>query len=340
MQVWEARMKPKGAFHIGERGIGYEGAREFLPADTLFGALCAGWTVLFGETEMICDLLPNGQPDWSPPFLLSSAFPFAGSVRFYPKPHLPPPDERIRWREVKWVSEGIWTAWLQRKAIDGEKLQTLHDGAVALLVDEVERLSEELQVRSLDDIRLWAVQRTPRVVLDAVTHASSLYHFGRLLFRDGCGLFFLVCFLREGVAEKFWTVMRFLGDHGVGGDRTAGHGAFSLPQPTEVIHDFCQPCPSQFFVTLSPFLPKRTEVPTLFADGCRYRLTVQSGWLGGALPSSFRHKVVRMVEEGSVLCGSADQLWGTMVEVTPSGAPHAVYRWGYAFPVACEVQRP
>jgi hypothetical protein len=36
MAVWQVKMTPKGAFHIGERGIGYEGALEFIPADTFF----------------------------------------------------------------------------------------------------------------------------------------------------------------------------------------------------------------------------------------------------------------------------------------------------------------
>jgi hypothetical protein len=73
MQFGEVKLHPKGAFHVGERGIGYEGATEFVPADTLFAALCAGWVLLYGEDALVSDLLPNDKPDWTPPFLISSA---------------------------------------------------------------------------------------------------------------------------------------------------------------------------------------------------------------------------------------------------------------------------
>jgi CRISPR-associated protein Csm4 len=175
------------------------------------------------------------------------------------------------------------------------------------------------------------------VVLDTVTHASSLFHFGRLIFHEGCGLFFLVRFVRDDIAEKFSAVLRLMGDEGIGVDRTTGSVNFR-PQFSSAVPDFCEPKGSQWFVNLSPLFPKPKETSSLFADGCNYRLTIRSGWVGGVLPSSVRRKTVRMVCEGSVLCGSAEKVWGKMVDVTPNGAHHRVYRWGYAFPVACEVR--
>jgi len=336
METWEVRMKPKGAFHIGERGIGFEGALEFVPADTLFSALCTGWSLLFGEAEMVADLLPDGKPEWSPPFSVSSAFPFAGSVRFYRKPQLPPPEQSKRWKEVGWVSEGVFERWLKGEPIDAEKLTSIHDGKVVLTVDECDRLAGDLGVRSVENLRLWSVQRIPRVTLDVPTHSSSLFHFGRLNFRDGCGLFFFVRFLRDGLAEKFQGALRLMGDEGLGGDRTVGHGAFE-PQFSQNAPEFCQPKPSRAFITLSPLFPKPEEVSSLLSDGCRYTLTVRSGWVGGVFATSLRRKTVKMLAEGSVLCGSADKVWGTVVDVTPLNSPHPVYRWGVAFPVPCEV---
>ena len=337
MQFGEVKLHPKGAFHVGERGIGYEGATEFVPADTLFAALCAGWVLLYGEDALVSDLLPNDKPDWTPPFLISSAFPFVASVRFYPKPMLPSPQNRIRWKEVKWVSEGVLGAWLKGESLASKELQTLHEKTAVLLADEWEQICKDFGLHSLEGIKFWAVQRVPRVVLDTVTHASSLFHFGRLIFHEGCGLFFLVRFVRDDIAEKFSAVLRLMGDEGIGGDRTTGSGNFR-PQFSSAVPDFCEPKGSQWFVNLSPLFPKPEETSSLFADGCNYRLTIRSGWVGGVLPSSARRKTVRMVCEGSVLCGSAEKVWGKMVDVTPNGAHHRVYRWGYAFPVACEVR--
>lgn len=338
MVLLEVRLKPKGSFHIGERGIGYEGALDFIPADTLFASLCANWTLLFGEEQFLSDLLPNGEPNWTPPFLISSAFPFAGSVRFYPKPMLPPPEQSKRWKEVSWVSEGVFEQWLRGETIDSTNLNSLHDGSVILTGGECHSLAEDMKVRSVENLRLWAIQRAPRVTLDVSTHSSSLFHFGRLSFYEGCGLFFFVRFFNDGLAEKFKAAVRLMGDEGVGGDRTTGHGSFE-PDFIDGIPLFCQPKTSEKFVTLSPLFPKQGEVSSLLSEGCRYSLTVRSGWVGGVFATSLRRRTVRMLSEGSVLCGSADKVWGTMVDVTPNNSPHPVYRWGFAFPVPCEVSQ-
>lgn len=336
--VLEVRMKPKGPFHIGERGIGYEGAMDFIPADTIFASICANWAMMFGENEMVTDLLADGRPDWTPPFLLSSAFPFAGSVKFYRKPLLPSPEEGKQWKKIEWVSEAVFERWLKGEEIDSERLLPIHGGKVILTLDECERLSEDLGVRSVETLQLWSIQRTPRVTLDIMTRASSLFHFGRLIFRDGCGLFFFVRFLKKDLSEKFLATVRLMGDEGVGGDRTVGHGAFE-PEFTENTPKFCQPRPSDMFITLSPLFPKPDEVSSLLSDGCRYSFTVRSGWVGGVFATTLRRKTVRMLSEGSVLCGSAEKVWGTMADVTPQNSPHPVYRWGFAFPIPCEVSQ-
>lgn len=339
MAVWQVKMRPKGAFHIGERGIGYEGALEFIPADTLFSALCANYALLFGETEMVNELLPNDKPDWTPPFVISSAFPFAGSVRFYPKPMLSPPEASKRWKEVAWVSEGVLESWLKTGQVSTDDLTEIQDGTVVLTTSEAGQLAQDLGVRSVESLRLWAIQRVPRVTLDVPTNASSLFHFGRLNFHEGCGLFFFVRILRDDFAQKFFAAIRLLGDEGIGGDRTVGHGSFEASFSQDV-PQFCQPKQSSKFVTLSPLFPKPDEVRPLLSDGSRYSLTIRSGWVGGILPTPYRRKTVRMLREGSVLCGSADEFWGAIVNVAPDNFPHPVYRWGYAFPVACEVSSP
>jgi len=339
MGVQEVRLHPKGAFHIGERGIGYEGASEFAPADTLFSAFCSVWSLLFGEIQMVSDLIPDGKPAWTPSFLISSAFPFAGSVRFYPKPMLPPPEETKRWKEVVWVAEKVLETWLQRGKVEHSNLVAIHDGTAILTNEEAEQIAHSLGVRTVEGLRFWAIQRTPRVTLDVPTHASSLFHFGRLNFREGCGLFFFVRFLRDDLVQKFYAAVRLMGDEGIGGDRTVGHGGFEACFSQDV-PQFCQPKQSEKFVTLSPLFPKIDEVRSLLSGGSRYSLTVRSGWVGGILPTSYRRKTVRMLREGSVLCGSAEKVWGSIVNVAPDNFPHPVYRWGYAFSIACEVSSP
>ena len=323
MSLYSVSLTPRGAFHLGERGIGYEETSELVHADTLFGALCSVWALLLGQDAVAKDLLPDG-PDWEPPFLISSAFPRAGPVRFYPKPLLSPPDgDAARWKEVEWLSESLFCAWLEGSRMP--PFTRAHGGTVALAEAEREKL------RSLDpSLPFWKTARVPRVTLDAVTNASELWHFGRLHFAPNCGLHFWVELRR--LEDGFWTALRLLGDTGLGGDRSAGHGLFDVEFRQE---DSPWRASDRRFVTLSPVYPRAAQAADLLRDGCAYRLETRTGWIGSARPSPYRRKAVRLLVEGSVLTGPTDALWGTLVDVTPEGVPdlpHRVYRWGYAFP--------
>lgn len=346
MSLWAVRLRPRGAFHLGERGIGYEETAEGIHADTLFSALCAAWAMLYGEDALLTDLLPPRPipEEWMPPFVLSSAFPYAGSVRFFPAPLLPAPtSDPAAWSNAIWLSESLFGAWIRREPL-GEGVR-LHGGAVVMTRAEMEALAQELDERRIRtnpvSVRLWAQERVARVTLDSVSHASQLWHFGRLQFHQGCGLFFLVRILRVP-EERLRATLRLLGDTGIGGDRSAGHGLFeagwsAFDPPWLRLTD------TRGFVTLAPVWPRADQVAELLADGCRYRLVTRTGWIGSTLPSPYRRKAVRMLAEGSVLGGDPHRLWGTLADVTPEATPepiHPVYRWGVAFPVPCEVHVP
>jgi CRISPR-associated protein Csm4 len=333
MSVYSVSLRPRGAFHLGARGIGFEETSDLVHADTLFGALCSVWTLLYGEEAVQQDLLPEGSEPWEPPFLFSSAFPRAGSVRFYPKPLLSRPDaDHTEWKEVRWVSERLFVAWITRSRVRRAP-DRVHGGTVALAEDERETLKRDLPDWQPDD-PLWKVTRVPRVTLDVATHASELWHFGRLHFRPECGLHLWVNVRRLG--DRLWTALRLLGDVGLGGDRSAGHGLFDLD-----FNEEAPPWPAlgTRFVTLSPVYPCPTHAPSqsadLLQDGCAYRLLTRTGWIGSVSPTPYRRKAVRLIEEGSVLTGPTERLWGGLADVTPDHVPdlpHRVYRWGYAFP--------
>ncbi|GBD08280.1 hypothetical protein HRbin22_00513 [Candidatus Thermoflexus japonica] len=329
-------LEPRGAFHLGVRGIGLEETSPILHADTLYAALGVAWAMLFGEESLFQNwFVPE------PPVLISSAFPFAGPVRFYPRPYLP---ARVTapyfpMKEIAFVSEGVL-----RRMLEGQPLEEgvrIHEGTVWMTREEAETLQDAFGRRDLAGERFWARSRVPRVALDLVTQTSSLWHFGRLVFREAgprpearAGLFFRVRYRDPRLVERFRAVVRLLGDHGVGGDRTAGHGLFSPRfEPAEPLGDPAAPA----FVTLSPVYLPRDQIEALLGEAARYGWLTRSGWVGGRLAMPYRRRTLRMLAEGSLLTGDPRGLWGAMVDVTPQETPeplpHPIYRYGFAFPV-------
>lgn len=261
--------------------------------------------------------------------LLSSPPPFPeGDVSAStPNPCCPPPGDPPQWKEVEWVSEDVFSRWLSGTELP--PLVLIHGGKVILGDGECVRLRNDLRDLPREPV-LWKVMRVPRVALDAVTHASELWHFGRLHFAPGCGLHLWVRVHR--LEDRLWTTLRLLGDVGLGGDRSAGHGLFRVKFQEET-----PPWPESDhrFVSLSPVYPPPEQVNSLLSNGCAYRLLTRTGWIGSVLPSPYRRKAVRLLAEGSILTGSSRKLWGALADVTPDGVPdlpHRVYRWGYAFP--------
>lgn len=72
---------PQG-LHVGARAVSQEEAGVHIPSDTLFSALVDIWGRIGGQPDAWIRPFRNDDP----PFLLTSAFPFAGKVRFYPAP--------------------------------------------------------------------------------------------------------------------------------------------------------------------------------------------------------------------------------------------------------------
>ena len=77
------RLNFRSPLHLDRRGVGLEETEISIPADTLFSAICQMWRTFYGEEELT-DFLT--QYETGEPFLLTSAFPFAEHIKFFPKP--------------------------------------------------------------------------------------------------------------------------------------------------------------------------------------------------------------------------------------------------------------
>lgn len=336
------RLRFCSPLHIGERGVGLEVTRTYIPADTLFSAICSAWRELYGTDALHRDVL-----DWftedeghAAPFFLTSAFPYAGAVRFFPKPLARLPNILLAegddkaFKRVRFVSERLFAALVGGERVSFQKRWCINGETIWVTEEERTQLAEWTDDAS-GDIVLYKTAVVPRVTLDRLTAASEIWHFGEVMFAEGTGLWFAVEFNRDHGDElrrKFEAVLRLLGDSGLGGERNAGRGLFTLDGASE------EPLPEirnpGRFITLSPVCPKDAEqAAALTGDDAAYELMPRRGWVTSPEASNLRRKTVWMFAEGSVMMGSPQPHAGRLVNVTPDACPHDVWRYGYAFPV-------
>jgi CRISPR-associated protein Csm4 len=201
--------------------------------------------------------------------------------------------------------------------------------------------SKSLQVfedRRTAEIRLWDEDTAARVTVDRATNRSQVYAAGQVRFARGCGLFFLIEYGDPAWRPRIEAALRALGDSGVGGERSSGHGQFRL----EVAGAFAlaEPPPDQAnaFATLALYWPLEQEVRDGVLDGASYGLMNRRGWIGSPDGMNLRRRGVRMLSEGSVL---PRRPVGALADVRPldpapaANVPHDVWRYGMAFPLRC-----
>ncbi len=340
MQMHIYHLGALSPFHLGERGIGLEASYVVAHADTLFSALCSVGREFYG-VGWVEGLLAAFQA--SPPFLLSSAFPFVqvgdGWLRLYPRPLGSPPgidsgDVAIakRLKKVEFVSESIFLAWVRGDSLAGELPQQQEEEIqVWVTRDEMAMLQEYGFTDQKRQPVLWKKEDVPRVTVDRIQSKSQVYQAGRVTFQPGGGLWLGFVWGQDtALFNQIEVLLEVMGHAGIGGERSSGHGQFEVAG-SEVV-DF--PDPMQRCVMLSLYWPRSDGEAAALADPqAAYKLLVRRGWIGSPEGQTLRRKAVRMVAEGSVLPGEPYPIGG-LADVTPKALrAHRVYRYGYALPV-------
>lgn len=336
---------PGGGFHLGREGLDQEESAETFPSDSLFAALVA--TILELEGSESVEAFKESAPR------LSSAFPYVGDLLLFPMPRLRAnlsdafrPGVTKALKKLQYVSPAILTRLLQGDSMDQwlpqdaspSKGLLLQDGKVWIAQHESKLLPADwhkLDEAALKAKRVWKSQRVPRVAVDRISNSSQIYHVGRTAFAPGCGLWFLAD-LDPHQASLFESLLEYLGDGGIGGERSAGYGAFSVERIDPP--DLPSPQRAQRVMTLSRYNPTRDEIDAgVLGEGASYELVDVGGWLASPEGPAQRRKRVRMIEAGSILAAPVPVV-GRIVDVCPKydqpGAPqHPVWRSGIALTV-------
>ncbi|OQA15688.1 MAG: hypothetical protein BWY63_02877 [Chloroflexi bacterium ADurb.Bin360] len=335
--------------HIGAGGVeSVEDSLDYVPSDTLFAALLDTWRHIGRDVTKI--ISKEGRPV----LRVTSAFPFAGSVRFFPKPvdlqqlfteaTLKKEGAGKRLKKIRFLSEGLLLkaangAYLDDALFPEEEYDSpqtgiaLQGGAFWLLAEEAKNLPKDWPVVPdkwwlLRRKKVFEAQMAPRVTVDRINTAPNLFQSERVLFNAGCGLWFGAV----GELSDLPELLTVLGDAGLGGERTAGYGHFTTTS-TDILD---LPDPQECAYLLSRWHPKdQTEITLLQRPDSAYKIEAVEGWLRTPDPAAAqRRKRIWLVAEGSLIDGNPQ---GDAADVRPeydakSGEkiPHPIYRSGFA----------
>lgn len=360
------RLTFAGGLHVGARGVDLAESSVSVPSDTLLAALLDAHHRAGGRIEdwFFTPSEPSA-PTRDCPYRLTSAFPYAGEVRFFPMP-VPAQaffsdgllkDRRKDVKRIRFVSEGILRKMLASGPLDNWLFpkndqadpttgMALQGGILWLTLEEGKRLPDGLRydaqthkpipARALRRHAVYAEATVPRVTVDRINSASNIFHAGRVTFAPGCGLWFGLA----GQPPADWTrALDVLSADGLGGERAAGYGAFTwttVPQPLALPDSQ----PGGAALLLSRYRPGDRGTAALQHPGAAYELTSVAGWLRTPQGAAQRRRRLWLVREGSVVYLPGAGPWGDVVDVRPTyenpagDLPHPVWRAGLALAVA------
>ena len=319
--------------HFGDLGIGMEESGERAYSDTLFSAWVSSYARLFGgeAVEQLFARFPKQaqSPPLEPPFRLGSTFVYYNETYYLPRPINQPrgyPKDDLafakEYKKLTYLPLKVWQRWYQGKGFADEtelKDKVTHSTATGDLA----------KAGAFNYGKAFGAQRIPKVSLDRTTRASNFYHVGFVQFQPDAGLYFLIYFPEadSSLEAELEAALNFLGDEGIGGERSSGAGRFTatwhdLDETWNSVVNFKQ---SNFYSLIS--LLWEHPFASEYLQGASYVLRERGGWIASPVSGQqARRQTVQMFTEGSVFPQSIS---GMLANVTPGNfKAHQIYRSG------------
>ena len=319
---------------------GGSGFLEAVPrSDTLFGAICWALRWLEGEPSLL-DLLARVDAG-DPPFLVSSAFPYAvaGGRRtfFLPRPLLPPAAPGRAegasvlpkaLRRIRWVSAAIFTEILAGRLDSAGLAAGVRTGLFQVEHGAVARTDESLPTPAQAEVDRNGINRLSGAVEEGLLFTS------RVSTARGGGHYCLVREREPDGQARIAAAFRLLADRGIGGDSSVGRGHFEVSMETG--EPFNAPADGDALVTLSLFHPSPEDLGHLAAhrDRLWYAIETRRGRLEQMYAPHRRvwKPTLTCLAEGSVFpTAGKREIYGHAPVVLEE--PFRVRQNGFAFPV-------
>ncbi|MBK7886866.1 MAG: type III-A CRISPR-associated RAMP protein Csm4 [Bacteroidetes bacterium] len=257
----------------------------------------------------------------------SSAFPFFGDEYFLPKPLVKLPDfekdegaaTAKKYKKINWLSKTHFVNLIHANECKIRSEELVADGGFLSAFPD-----------NFKSQKFWMKEIQQRVQIPLDGNDTKPYYVERIRFNEMGGLYFMVTGDKTTI-DKIAECLNWLGEQGIGTDRSVGNGQFSVSR--DVI-SFNLP-ESKSGVLLSLYCPPTEERSSGFLDNSRYNLIKRGGYISSPEDEnnlSLHKKSVFMFSEGSIFSNYASRK-GYILDLNPSGArvKHPVYRDGRAF---------
>jgi CRISPR-associated protein Csm4 len=296
------KLKFHSSFHLAY-GNAVDGPSEtFIRSDTLFSAICSAAQKFYGD-EVVSEFIKEGR------LVLSSAFPFYKDEFFFPKPLNFYPGiqdyEVIKtFKKIKFVSKEHLEKIITNVSYKGTNYFKKNE-AEKFILNGCWRTVEN----KVNKVILEAVEN-PHIITDRISNSTQIFYKTEVFFSKDGGLFFFAR-VSDELINKFETVLRFLGDEGIGADRSTGKGLFEIEEAENI--SLPETKESDLYYLLSLYSPTKVEFANILPRESYYDFEIRKGWISN---NTFNRKSLRMFVEGSVLRLSNKQ--------KPAGSLHMV----------------
>ncbi|RUM49023.1 MAG: type III-A CRISPR-associated RAMP protein Csm4 [Hydrogenothermus sp.] len=299
--------------------------RDYPSSYTLFGAICWGYWLLYGENKLkeLLQKFANNMP----PFILSSIFPKNQDTYLFPKPNLKAKrDENVSIKDYKELKKVAY--------VDFE-----------ILIEVLERKINnefELNLKLKDKLEKLKVSSSLK---DAMPHASIDRIYGTT---EGSGQFFfeefiamkegylLIAIRDENTKKELESIFNLMQDIGIGGNRSIGYGKiiFGKFERFKELEDYINNQTKEF-ITLSPIIPEKEtyDLKNSYYEYFTFR---------GAIDNNYDFKNVDIwkdkviyLKEGSKLKIKENvnkNFFGLFIKTKDINGKH-IYQYGIAFPL-------
>ncbi len=292
--------------HIDQRGTGkFETVDSYIQSDLLSAAILSAWA----------EMEPHHKEERfeNPPFRLSSAFPYFGDLYFLPRPmgsrSLSLSKEQLsenkKLKKTQWLEKTLW----EKVATHAENLTKTDElifltNGLAVAKTKLQQTLEHLHQidnnyrEMIEGLVLWKQEILTRLAMNRFTGSSAegqLYDFARIWFAQQAGLYFLARFDNPQLHQShFEAALSWLGDTGIGSDRSSGNGLFKWEKKD---YHFDSQLDLKKAIALSVVIPDPiVDIQEGWLTEATYDFMRRRGWVAG---TTWRKDGIRMFKEGS-----------------------------------------